>query len=139
MEYRFEITSIEELDLVANKIIEISKKKRIFCFYGSMGSGKTTLIKSIGKILNTIQEVNSPTFAIVNEYETQSKELIYHFDLYRIEKVDELYDIGFEEYLESNRICLIEWPQISEDFLPLEKVSIYIENKSETREFLIIE
>lgn len=105
---------------------ELNSQNKIFAFYGDMGSGKTTFIKAICKELGVEEEVTSPTFAIVNEYYNKDNTLIYHFDLYRIENLAELLDIGFEEYIDSNAIIFIEWPQIAENMLPKATVNVNI-------------
>ena len=91
-----------------------------------MGVGKTTLIKEICKILGTEDLTSSPTFSIVNEYITSNDETIFHFDFYRIDNEEELYNIGVEDYFDSNHWCLIEWPSVVENLLPLENVNVYL-------------
>ena len=105
------VKNLEELNLAAKKFCEQIGDKRVFLFYGSMGAGKTTFIKEICKELGVKSEVTSPSFAIVNQYHSDKYEYIYHFDFYRIEKVTEIYDICFEEYLDSEALIFIEWPQ----------------------------
>ena len=90
----------------------------VVAFYGSMGAGKTTLIKNLCHRMGVTDEVNSPTFAIVNEYVTEEGEPVYHFDFYRIKKMEEAYDIGYENYFYSGYLCLIEWPELIEPLLP---------------------
>jgi tRNA threonylcarbamoyladenosine biosynthesis protein TsaE len=108
------VQSVGELENVAAEIISASSQKK-FAIYGAMGAGKTTLIKAICRQLGVEENTSSPTFAIVNEY--AGKEKIYHFDLYRIQKTEELRSIGFEEYLERDAYIFIEWPEIAEDIL----------------------
>lgn len=117
--------SLNEIPGIAKEIIA-SVQHRTLIFYGAMGTGKTTLIKEIVKQLGVDEVVNSPTFSLVNEYLSRKGENIYHFDFYRIEKEDEAYDIGIEEYFYSNHWCFIEWPEKVENLLPLETVSIYL-------------
>ena len=112
------VKSIAELDNIAQQIIETYKTSRIFAFYGEMGAGKTTLIKTICKYLNVKQTVNSPTFSLVNEYPATDGASIYHFDFYRIKKITEVFDIGYEEYFYSGNYCFIEWPEKIENLLP---------------------
>lgn len=119
--------SLEELKTTAEHIISFSKKYTIWTFRGQMGSGKTTLIKEIGKQMGIENTISSPTFSIVNEYENQKGEVFYHFDFYRIKKEEEILDIGLEHYLTTGTYCWIEWPDKIESFL-LEK---YIEVKLE--------
>ena len=104
-----------DLPEVARRILKNCGSKKI-AFYGSLGAGKTTLIKEICKQLEVKQLVSSPTFTILNEYEGLDK--IYHFDFYRIKKTNEVFDLGFEEYFFSDNYVFIEWPEIIEDFLP---------------------
>jgi tRNA threonylcarbamoyladenosine biosynthesis protein TsaE len=112
------INNIAEIEKVAKKFTELTKDKKIFAFYGEMGVGKTTFIKQICKILGVEDNATSPTFALVNEYLTNDKKLIYHFDLYRLNNPQEAFDIGIFEYFESDNLCFIEWPEIIENFLP---------------------
>ena len=108
--------STEDLGRIAETIIEASGKERIIAFFGEMGAGKTTLIKEICKQLNVIDTVLSPTFSIVNEYQTKDGGTVYHFDFYRLKSLTEAYDMGYEEYFYSKNYCFIEW---SEKILPL--------------------
>ncbi|MGY5351162.1 tRNA (adenosine(37)-N6)-threonylcarbamoyltransferase complex ATPase subunit type 1 TsaE [Wenyingzhuangia sp. IMCC45533] len=132
-----EITySINELPKVAAKIIEHSKSKTLL-FYASMGTGKTTLIKEIAKQLGcTIS--SSPTFSLVNEYETKGNEILYHFDFYRVEDENEAYDMGIEEYLYNNRWSFIEWPENIENLLPLDAQVITIETNEDNSRTLLL-
>jgi tRNA threonylcarbamoyladenosine biosynthesis protein TsaE len=122
------IPSIEALDSVASEVAEIIKQYHVVCLYGEMGAGKTTLIKAICHALGVKDIVASPTFALINEYQTISGQPVYHFDFYRINRIEEVYDFGYEEYFFSPRgICLIEWPELVEDILPLNQtVKLYI-------------
>jgi len=113
----FKNYQIANIPAVSAQIIDLAKDYKIWTFNGEMGAGKTTLIKSICKNLDVIDEVNSPTFSLVNEYKTKNGEIIYHFDFYRIKSINEAYDIGIEEYFESGNICLIEWPYLIDVFL----------------------
>ncbi len=120
------VENLSELDSAAEQIIANLSPNRIMCFYGSMGAGKTTLIKSICKVLGVTDTVVSPTFALINEYTTAKGIPVYHFDFYRINKVEEVYDFGYEEYFYSDTgVCLIEWPELIEDLLPTEGVVRY--------------
>jgi tRNA threonylcarbamoyladenosine biosynthesis protein TsaE len=105
--------TLNDLSVVATEICSYFATQKIVCFVGEMGVGKTTLIKQICKSLGVNENSSSPTYSIVNEYLDASGNLIYHFDLFRIKNERELFDIGFEEYLYSGNICLIEWPQIA--------------------------
>ncbi len=124
--------SFEELADTARSIVQQFAGEKLFLLYGRMGAGKTTLIKELCKALQVIDVVNSPTFSIVNEYKTVSGESVFHFDLYRIKSPVELLDIGYEEYLFSDSICLIEWPELATDLMPESYISIFIEVDEQT-------
>jgi tRNA threonylcarbamoyladenosine biosynthesis protein TsaE len=117
--------SLEKLPEVAAAIIATAKNKTLL-FYGEMGVGKTTLIKEICKQLDVLDKISSPTFSLVNEYQTSKEEAVFHFDFYRITTEEEAFDMGIEEYLYNNHWCLIEWPQNVENLLPLESVEIHL-------------
>jgi tRNA threonylcarbamoyladenosine biosynthesis protein TsaE len=126
--------NIEELKIAAEMILKETRKKPVVVFYGKMGSGKTTLIKSICEIMNVGNVVTSPTFALVNEYNSKNGEIIYHFDFYRVKKIEEIFDIGFEEYIYSGYYCFIEWPEIVEQLLPKDFLKVIIkEDEKGTR------
>lgn len=114
----FEIHSLESLSEVSEYLLSLRDQSDIIAFYGSMGAGKTTLIKNLCHRMDATDEVNSPTFAIVNEYSTTQGEPIFHFDFYRIKKLEEVFDIGYENYFYSGHLCLIEWPEMMEPLLP---------------------
>lgn len=101
-------------------------ERRVFAFYGKMGAGKTTFIKAVCEELGVEDVITSPTFAIVNEY-TTGKNSVYHFDFYRIKKLEEVYDMGYEEYFYSGALCFIEWPELIEELLPDDAVKVVIE------------
>lgn len=126
------VKSVNDLPAAAEKFCNSIANNRIFLFYGEMGAGKTTFIKEICKYLDVQQEVTSPTFAIVNEYECDKYSLIYHFDFYRIKKVSEVFDIGFDEYIDSGALVFIEWPEMLEYLIPdnCVKVTINAQNDS---------
>ena len=121
---------LNEVEQVTNQLITNVKTKTLL-FYGNMGVGKTTLIKTIVKNLGSDDEVSSPTFSIVNEYKLKDKK-IYHFDLYRINDIEEAYDFGIEDYLNSDNWKLIEWPELIEPILfdDFDKICIEIDDKS---------
>lgn len=106
-----ESIGIDRLAQVADAVITNAGNIKLWAFYGEMGAGKTTLIKEICSKLGVTDEVSSPTYSLVNEYKTISDQTIYHFDFYRIKNIEEVYDIGYEDYFYSNNICLIEWPE----------------------------
>lgn len=116
-----------ELPEVAKKLLQAYPNERIFGFYGEMGAGKTTLIKEICKVLGVKNITSSPSFAIVNEYTSANNEPVYHFDFYRIEKLDDAYQIGFEDYLNSDYYCFIEWTEKVEPILKGDFVKVEIE------------
>lgn len=127
----FTIGSLEEIEQVAEEFIKfISESKNIqsniFAFYGKMGAGKTTFIKAICKVLGVSDTVNSPTFTIINEYRSNRGFPIYHFDFYRINKLQEAYDIGTEDYFAGDGLCLIEWPEKIAEILPQDCISVSI-------------
>ncbi|MDD4373047.1 MAG: tRNA (adenosine(37)-N6)-threonylcarbamoyltransferase complex ATPase subunit type 1 TsaE [Bacteroidales bacterium] len=117
----------DDLTEVAAWLSEIRKDFPVMAFYGPMGAGKTTLIKAFCRFENITDEVNSPTFSLVNEYLTQEGESFFHFDFYRIEKLEEAFDIGYENYFYSGNCCLIEWPEKIMQLLPENHVKIDIQ------------
>ena len=128
------IESTDGLAAAARQFVEAMGERRVFAFYGKMGAGKTTFIKAMCEELGVTDVINSPTFAIVNEYMDGKGEAIYHFDFYRIKRVEEVYDIGFDEYIYSGNLCLMEWPELIEQLLPEETVRVDImENPDGTR------
>jgi tRNA threonylcarbamoyladenosine biosynthesis protein TsaE len=124
--YKISIPSIEKIDEAAKKFLEAYKDKRIFAFYGEMGAGKTTFIIALCEQLLVTDVVTSPTFALINEYDTQKDYRVYHFDFYRISDISEVYDLGYDDYFNSGNYCLIEWPEKIEDLLPEEAVKVQI-------------
>ncbi len=120
------ITSLDNIHEVARQFIAAMGDNTVFAFYGKMGAGKTTFIKAVCECLGVTDVINSPTFAIVNEYRSESGELIYHFDFYRIKKLEEVYDMGYEDYFYSGALCFIEWPELVEELLPADAVKVSI-------------
>jgi tRNA threonylcarbamoyladenosine biosynthesis protein TsaE len=116
---------LDDLTNIAKEVIATSENKTLL-FYGNMGVGKTTLIKKICKELGTDDVTSSPTFSLVNEYHTNSGEIVYHFDFYRIEQEEEAYDIGIEDYFYSDAWCLIEWPEHIQNLLPLKSTEVHL-------------
>ncbi|PRY13273.1 tRNA threonylcarbamoyladenosine biosynthesis protein TsaE [Pontibacter ummariensis] len=112
------MSSLEDLPAAASVLLEHAKGTSTLLFEGPMGAGKTTLIKEVCKQLGVQENVSSPTFALVNEYETGSGNLIYHFDFYRIQEEREALDIGALEYFDSGQLCLVEWPSMIPNLLP---------------------
>ena len=136
---QFYANNERDLPQIAQHLIALSQKQKVFTFKGNLGAGKTTLIKEICKQLGVTDTVSSPTFGLVNVYHTKSDTDIYHFDCYRLNDISEVYDIGFEEYMDSGNICLIEWPEIVEPLLPRHYVAINIEHKKEGERIFDIE
>ena len=120
------VKSIDELKDAAKQLIEFGDKEKIFLFYGDMGAGKTTLIKSLCECLGVHEPVTSPTFSIVNEYEGEGAR-IFHFDFYRLKNQSEALDMGYEEYFYSGNYCFIEWPEKIADLLPPHYIRINIQ------------
>lgn len=121
------IPNTDALPQAAHDFIAAMDDRTVFAFRGEMGAGKTTFIKAVCLALGVEDEVNSPTFAIVNEYRSETTaELIYHFDCYRIKTLEEAMDFGFEDYMESSALCFIEWPENVEDLLPGDVVNVHI-------------
>jgi tRNA threonylcarbamoyladenosine biosynthesis protein TsaE len=135
------IESLETIRKTAREFIETVIKQgsgRVFLFYGSMGAGKTTFIRAICEELGVEESVNSPTFAIVNEYRSSEGDPIYHFDFYRINQEEEAYDFGYEDYFYSGELCFVEWPEKIENLLPEDAVTVSItEQPDGTREVVV--
>ena len=125
-EQTFTIHSLEEYPAAAKWFTGFLQNGNIFAFYGKMGTGKTTFIKSLCEELGVEDTINSPTFAIVNEYEDRDANTIFHFDFYRIKSLTEVYNMGYEEYFYSNACCFIEWPELIEELLPEEHIRVDI-------------
>ena len=120
------VKSINELKTAANQLTEFAGAEKIFLFYGDMGAGKTTFIKSLCEQLGVNETVTSPTFSIVNEYQSKGIK-IYHFDFYRLKNQNEALDMGYEEYFYSGNYCFIEWPEKISDLLPPHYIRIDIQ------------
>lgn len=129
--------SLEELPSVAKEIMESHPDERIFAFRGELGAGKTSLIKNICNFLGVNEPVQSPTFSLVNEYDSSTSGKIYHFDFYRLNSLEEALDIGVEDYFYSGQICFIEWPEKIEELLPEEGVDVKILPMNERRKFIL--
>lgn len=125
------INNIDDIACAARRFIDNMPQGKVFAFYGKMGAGKTTFIKAICEELGVKDVITSPTFAIVNEYEGDGNATIYHFDFYRIKKLDEVYDMGYEEYFFSGNPCFIEWPELIEDLLPEDVTKVTIEESED--------
>lgn len=116
--FQLQIAGLSALDESAKLLLQNFENDRVFAFYGSMGAGKTTLIKAICHQLGSADYVTSPSFSLINEYSTSGGDTIYHFDFYRIKKLEEAFDLGYEDYIYSGNYCLIEWPEMIESLLP---------------------
>jgi len=125
------INSLEEINAVAKEFLSMVGNRRVFALYGAMGVGKTTFVKAICHEMGVEDTINSPTFAIVNEYHTPKDDIIYHFDFYRIEDVQEAYDFGYEDYFYSNAMCFIEWPEKIDSILPDDVVEVLFEEEKD--------
>ena len=132
------VNCVSELELAATSLLELINDNNIICFHGEMGVGKTTFIKEICKKLGVEDVVSSPTFSIINEYLTENNGSVYHFDFYRIEKEEEAFDIGYEEYFYQGNICLIEWPEKISSIIPENIIKVQITRSDEQRIIEII-
>jgi tRNA threonylcarbamoyladenosine biosynthesis protein TsaE len=134
------LPSIEALPAAAKEFVGLMDDRTIYAFNGEMGAGKTTFISALCQALGVdAEEANSPSFAIVNEYRSETTaELIYHFDLYRLENIEEALEIGIEDYFDSGALCLLEWPERIEDLLPDDTVRVEIRvNDDKSRDIII--
>ena len=132
------VNCVSELEDASISLLELISENNIVCFYGEMGVGKTTFIKEICKKLGVEDVVSSPTFSIINEYLTENNESVYHFDFYRIEKEEEAFDIGYEEYFYQGNLCLIEWPEKISSIIPENIIKVQITRSDEQRIIEII-
>lgn len=110
----------------ARELLKHFGENKIFAFYGSMGAGKTTIIKAICELLGAVDIISSPTFTLVNEYRTSTGDALFHIDFYRIKKQEEVFDFGIEEYLTGESYCFMEWPELIEEILPPETIRVKI-------------
>ncbi|MDP4282638.1 MAG: tRNA (adenosine(37)-N6)-threonylcarbamoyltransferase complex ATPase subunit type 1 TsaE [Bacteroidota bacterium] len=129
--HKITIRSESELEKAARDLMAAYPDARVFAFYGKMGVGKTTFIRSICRLLGAEDIVQSPSFAIINEYLTEKGDSLYHFDFYRIRKLEEVYDLGYEDYFYSGKYCFIEWPELIESLLPSDVVRIMMEGEKD--------
>ncbi len=129
------INDVNELDDLAHELIQFAGNLKIWAFHGEMGAGKTTFIRQICSALGVKENVSSPTFSLINEYKDVSGQPVFHFDFYRIEKIQEAVDIGCEEYFERGSLCLIEWPEKILNLLPHPLVKIMISVTGNSRKF----
>ena len=135
---KISIKSLDSIHEAAREFIKNMGTGHVFAFYGKMGAGKTTFIKAVCEELGVDDVITSPTFAIVNDY-TSSKDdsHIFHFDFYRIKKLEEVYDMGYEDYFYSGSLCFIEWPELIEDILPGDAVKVTVTQNEEDRKSVV--
>ena len=138
METIFNIDRIQDLDKIAKSILEVIDNQKKIVFFGGMGVGKTTLIKSICKLLNVQDIVTSPTFSVVNEYKDINGSFLYHFDFYRLKNEQEAYDMGYEEYFYGDHYCFVEWPEKIPNLIEDDMVKINMQLVGEKRNIEII-
>ena len=126
------IENIDSIHDAAKQFVAAMGEATVFAFYGKMGAGKTTFIKAVCEEMGIDDVITSPTFAIVNEYRAETTgELVYHLDFYRIKKLEEVYDMGYEDYFYSGAVCFIEWPELVEELLPEDAVRVRIEENAD--------
>ncbi len=126
------IENIDSIHDAAKQFVAAMGEATVFAFYGKMGAGKTTFIKAVCEEMGIDDVITSPTFAIVNEYRAETTgELVYHFDFYRIKKLEEVYDMGYEDYFYSGAVCFIEWPELVEELLPEDAVRVMIKENAD--------
>ena len=131
MNMEIKINSLNSIHEAAKQFIAAMGDNTVFAFYGKMGAGKTTFIKAVCEYLGVEDVITSPTFAIVNEYRANNGEPIYHFDFYRIKKLEEVYDMGYEDYFYSGAPCFIEWPELIEELLPEDAIKVTISEQED--------
>jgi len=137
MQLTVSVPSPEQADLVSRALLPLFKDHRVFCFHGELGAGKTTYIKRVCADLGVKDSTSSPSFSIVNEYTTENSGTIYHFDLYRLKTPRELLDIGWEDYLNSDRLIMVEWPEMASEFMPDDAIHIFISGEGDKRHLVI--
>ena len=133
------IKDIERLPEAAAQFVESMQPGRVYAFYAPMGAGKTTFISEVCRLLGSEDEANSPTFSIVNEYDTEKWGRVYHLDCYRLESEEEAYDIGAEDYFNSGSTCFVEWPERIENLLPVDVVNVTIQVEDNGERLIQIE
>ena len=125
------IKSLDTIQEAAKEFINRMGEGKVFAFYGKMGAGKTTFIKALCETLGVKDVITSPTFSLLNEYTDGKGNSIYHFDFYRIKKLEEVYDMGYEDYFYSGNLCLLEWPELIEEILPENVIKVTIEEQAD--------
>lgn len=139
MSMEIKIKSIEEIAVAAKEFVAAMGERKVFAFYGKMGAGKTSFIKAVCEELGVEDVINSPTFAIVNEYVDGQGEPVYHFDFYRIKNQQEVMDLGYEDYVYSGHVCFMEWPELIENLLPDDAVKVTIEEEIDGGRVLVVD
>lgn len=129
MEIKYIAKSIDDLPVIAGKIIPLFANYHIVAFYGAMGVGKTTFIKVLCSQMGVDDTVNSPSFSIINEYLLKDGRSVFHFDFYRLRNEEELFDLGYEDYFFGGEICFLEWPGKIENYLPEKRIDLYLEEQ----------
>ena len=125
------IKSLDGIADAARQFVNAMGENKVFAMFGPMGVGKTTFVKAVCEILGVEDTITSPTFAIVNEYRTNTGDQIFHFDFYRIRKVEEVYDMGYEDYVYSGAVCFLEWPELIEELLPEDAVRVTLSEEED--------
>lgn len=125
------IKSLDSIVDAARQFVDAMGENKVFAMFGPMGVGKTTFVKAVCEILGVEDTITSPTFAIVNEYRTNTGDQIFHFDFYRIRKVEEVYDMGYEDYVYSGAVCFLEWPELIEELLPEDAVRVTLSEEED--------
>ena len=125
------IKSLDGIADAARQFVDAMGENKVFAMFGPMGVGKTTFVKAVCEILGVEDTITSPTFAIVNEYRTNTGDQIFHFDFYRIRKVEEVYDMGYEDYVYSGAMCFLEWPELIEELLPEDAVRVTLSEEED--------
>jgi tRNA threonylcarbamoyladenosine biosynthesis protein TsaE len=134
-----EINSLDTINIAAQQFIELMGDNTVFAFFGKMGAGKTTFIKAICQELGVLDQVNSPTFSIINEYKTINGESIYHFDCYRINNVQEAINLGFDDYFCRENLCFIEWAENISEILPDDTIGVVFDVQADQTRTLKLE
>ena len=133
------IESLDKIDDVAKEFLALYGTNKILAFYGEMGAGKTTFIKALCRAMDVEDDVNSPSFSIINEYHTKKDDIIFHFDFYRLKSIEEALDIGYEEYIYSGSYCFMEWPEKIEPLLPENRLDVTIKETEDGKRVILMQ
>lgn len=136
---RIEIPSVDKIQEAARLFVSQMGDAKVFALYGQMGAGKTTFVKAVCRELGVEDVVTSPTFALVNEYTAGDGSPVFHFDFYRVKSLEEVYDMGFEDYLYGGALCLVEWPELVEELLPRDAVAVTIRTNADGSRSIAVE